>query len=529
MSAHSFQPGTAPGTEPRPADPSAGDGFAAKFRLVLEALNWSRARCAHELGVHKSVVSRWASGLQVPTEHNLTRFTALIRDSRPDFSLGTWRLDMEAFARRLGMDSLAEAPAPTTAAIAAAAVPVSPPAPAAAEPKPVTRPSIAVLAFDNLSRHLDDEIFGDGIAEDITTELAREPWLLVIARSSSFTFKGRTVDIREIGQALGARYVLEGSVRRGADRIRVSAQLIEAATRTHLWAERYDRPMAGLFELQDEITSAVTRATVPAVEDAERRRAMLRPPNNLDAWEAYQRGNSLFLAVDVQGAIEAFRRAITLDPGFGRPHARLSYIYFHMGASGVVPYTDAAATALTEAHTAIELAPGDPLGQSSLAIAYSMSDRHGLGLPHARSAVELGPSHAPGFSALGIALTGLRRFGEAKVAFEEGMRITPIGVDSRPMRAFLAGIDLVEGNYRNAAESMIEQIPAQPRYAHYYVILLSALGHMGQQERAAPYLARWIELAPAYQGVLASMGIAFVAPEDSAHIIAGIRLAGWRG
>ena len=152
------------------------------------------------------------------------------------------------------------------------------------------KPSIAVLPFTNMSADPDQEFFADGIAEDVITALSRYPSLFVIARNSSFTYKGRAVDVKQVGRELGVRYVLEGGLRKSGNRIRVTAQLIEAETGKHLWAERYDRELADIFAVQDEITEAVTIAIAPAIAHAEQQRAMRKPPQSLDAWAAYQRG-----------------------------------------------------------------------------------------------------------------------------------------------------------------------------------------------------------------------------------------------
>ena len=152
------------------------------------------------------------------------------------------------------------------------------------------KPSVAVLPFTNMSGDPEQEFFADGIAEDVITALSRYSSLFVIARNSSFTYKGRAVDVKRVGRELGVRYVLEGSLRKSGDRIRVTAQLVEAETGKHVWAERYDRDLADIFAVQDEITEAVTIAIAPAIADAELRRAMRKPPGSLDAWGAYQRG-----------------------------------------------------------------------------------------------------------------------------------------------------------------------------------------------------------------------------------------------
>src|SRR6202035_1619777 len=152
------------------------------------------------------------------------------------------------------------------------------------------KPSVAVLSFTNMSGDPEQEFFGDGIAEDVITALCRYPSLFVIARNSSFTYKGRAVDVKQVGRELGVRYVLEGSVRKAGNRIRVTAQLVEAETGKHVWGERYDRDLADIFALQDEITEAVTIAMAAAIADAERQRAGRKPPESIGAWAASQRG-----------------------------------------------------------------------------------------------------------------------------------------------------------------------------------------------------------------------------------------------
>ncbi len=152
------------------------------------------------------------------------------------------------------------------------------------------KPSVAVLPFTNMSGDPEQEYLADGIAEDVITALSRYPSLFVIARNSCFTYKGRAVDVKQVGRDLGVRYVLEGSVRKAGNRIRVTAQLVEAQTGNHVWAERYDRDLVDIFAVQDEITEAATIAVAPAVADAERQRAMRKAPESLDVWAAYQRG-----------------------------------------------------------------------------------------------------------------------------------------------------------------------------------------------------------------------------------------------
>jgi adenylate cyclase len=225
------------------------------------------------------------------------------------------------------------------------------------------RPSIAVLAFTNMSDDLEQEYFSDGIADDIITELSRIRWLFVIARNSSFAYKGNAIDVKQIGRELGVRYVLQGSVRRGGERVRINAQLIDTEAGSHVWADRYDRDLADVFAVQDEITLAVTRAIGPTVDDAEQRRALRRPPTNLGAWESYQRGRwylTRFRSEDLPQAREFFNRALELDPTLAAAHTALGMMFTREGAMYASrPFLEALRLAEGELQKAVELDPND--------------------------------------------------------------------------------------------------------------------------------------------------------------------------
>jgi adenylate cyclase len=188
-----------------------------------------------------------------------------------------------------------------------------------------------VLPFQNLSGDAEQEFFADGMAEEIITALSHYRWFFVIARNSSFTYKGRAVDVTQVARELGVRYVLEGSVRKAGNRVRVTAQLIDATTGNHIWAERYDRELDDIFALQDEITETIVAAVEPELGSVERERARRKPPESLDAWDLYQRGLwHLFDDVKRDSLAEAkqlFQRACELDPGFAAAHAELAYTH----------------------------------------------------------------------------------------------------------------------------------------------------------------------------------------------------------
>ena len=239
------------------------------------------------------------------------------------------------------------------------------------EPLPLPgKPSIAVLAFANMSGDLEQEYFSDGIADDIITELSRSRLLFVIARNSSFSYKGRAVDVRQVARELGVRYVLEGSVRRGGERVRVSAQLIDADAGIHVWAERYDRKLTDVFAVQDEITNAVTIAIEPAIADAEQRRALRKPPETLGAWEVYQHGLWHIVRFTSSGnerAREFFERAIALDPTFAPAYVKLAITWMSEPGYGIRSLPEAARIATSWAEKALEIDADDAEAQSFLA------------------------------------------------------------------------------------------------------------------------------------------------------------------
>jgi adenylate cyclase len=275
---------------------------------------------------------------------------------------------------------------------AAASATVKAPAPSS------ERPSIAVLAFTNMSGDPEQEYFSDGIADDILTELSRIRWLFVIARNSSFTYKGNATDVKRVGRELGVRYVLEGSVRRSGQRIRLTAQLIDAEAGNHVWAERYDRDLADVFAVQDEITLAVTRAIGPAVADAEQRRALRRPPSSLTAWETYQRGlwHLMKYSVDqIAPARELFNRAIELDPTFASPYAELARLYIiESGSYGLRPFEEAGVLEAEQARMAVNLDPNDAHARGMLAFALFVCQEIEPALHHVELALSISPSCA---------------------------------------------------------------------------------------------------------------------------------------
>ncbi len=236
---------------------------------------------------------------------------------------------------------------------------------------PPDRPSIAVLPFTNMSGDPDQEFFSDGIAEDIITELSRTRWLIVIAQSSSFTYKGHSIAVRRMARELGVRYVLEGSVRRSGKRLRISARLADAEAGNQIWAERYDRKLTDVFAVQDEIATTTTNAIYQALTDAELRHSLRRPLENLSAWEAYQRGlwhMSKSNLPDHERAHAFFNLAIELDAAFAPGYAALARAFLVTALEyASLPLTEAMNSADNWARKAIEVDPGDADSHAAMA------------------------------------------------------------------------------------------------------------------------------------------------------------------
>ena len=289
--------------------------------------------------------------------------------------------------------------------------------------------TIAVLPFTNMSGDPEQEFFADGLAEDIITELAREPDLFVIARNSSFAYKGQSTNIRDIGQDLGAHYVLEGSVRKAGDRIRLTAQLIDAQTDHHVWAERYDRALADVFEVQDELTSAIYSTLLKKMTDIGFERAARRQPADLDAYDLVQRAFGLMYRLtraDNDAAIEAAQAALALAPRYARAHTALAWAHIYRVFLGQADDPkDALEKASAEAQKAIDSDQDDYWSHGALGGAELWAGRHDRALAALKRAVELGPNSADMRALNATVLNYIGRAEEALADVELAIRLNP--------------------------------------------------------------------------------------------------------
>jgi TolB-like protein len=393
------------------------------------------------------------------------------------------------------------------------------------------RPSIAVLPFANLSGDPEQEYFADGTVEEIITALSRMRWLFVIARNSSFAYKGRATDVRHIGHELGVRYLLEGSVRKAADRVRITAQLIEAATGAHLWAERYDRNLADTFVVQDEITGSVVGAIEPELRKIEQQRAIRKSPETMDAWDQYMRGMWRFyqFTADDNAAAEALMRgAIELDPTYAQGHIGLSRVFTQKILWQWSDDIDADRQAgRAAARRAVELDDQDSYSHYVLAWQSLLNLDHDASIAAAQRAIDLAPNFALGYFVLGSARVFLGRFEQSADAFQRAMRLSP----HEPM-AFFYGLHLAlaryhQGHYEEAAEIARTGVALRPTH-WLYRVLAACCGQLGQVSEGQAALAEMRRRMPKNSERWETV-LPYADPAHRAALIDGLRKAGWEG
>ena len=302
------------------------------------------------------------------------------------------------------------------------------PAQAGAAP-PTDRHAIAVLPFDNMSGDPEQEYFADGIVEDIISALSRYRWFPVVARNSSFSYKGRAVDVTRIGQELGARYLVEGSVRKGGDQVRITVQLIDAESGNHIWAQHYDSPLDAVFTVQDEITEAIVAAMEPELGSTERTRAKHKPPDSLDAWDCYHRGLwhlYLFTRQSNARAQQLMRRAISMDSGFTLAYAGLAdSLYMEMLHGYSKTRDQSLADAFEAARQAVVLDDKHAGAHFSLGRVYYLRHEHDAAIASLQTAVTLNPSFADAYYGLAFALVLAGRPSEALDPINHALRLSP--------------------------------------------------------------------------------------------------------
>jgi TolB-like protein/Tfp pilus assembly protein PilF len=378
-----------------------------------------------------------------------------------------------------------------------------------------------VLPFSNLSSDVEQEYFTDGVVEEIITALSRMRWLFVIARNSSFAYKGRSVDVKQVGRELGVRYVLEGSVRQAASRVRITGQLIDAATSAHLWADRFDGTLDDIFDLQDQVTASVVGAMAPKLEQAEIERARRKPTENLDAYDYFLRGMASTHQLSPDGitkAQKAFARAVELDQHFAAPYGVSAYCYVVRKMNGwVTDHMPEVFEAEKLARRAIELGKDDAvaLSFSGLALGYLAGE-----LEDAAAAIDRALMLNPNLAFAWYASGTVRAFrgGEPDLAIEHlarAMRLSPMDPFMFSMQGVTAVCHFLADRYDVAAAWADKAFRENPRILGTLRIAAASNVLAGHQEEAKKALARALELDPNMLGsnLKERMGV-FRRPED---------------
>jgi adenylate cyclase len=395
------------------------------------------------------------------------------------------------------------------------------------------RPAVAVLPFENLSGDADQEYFADGLTEDIITALSLWRSFPVIARNSTFAYKGLSADIRSVGEELRAQYVVEGSVRKSGVRVRVTAQLIESNSGHHVWAEKFDRDLVDIFELQDEISLRIAAAVSPELERNEQKRLAASQPRDLDAWDCVQRGMSRFYDLTKEGieaARDLFRQALELDPNYAEAFAAIADSHAADLTLGHLESRDEAQSALMNAaRKAVTLDPTHSTAQLMLSFAYAWTDQEDLAITTAEKAIELNPSNALGYSHLGTVLDLSGRHDEGIARLEQSLRLNP----NEPFRThvhltFLARALMTVRRYEDAVASARKAISLRAVYPPAQYLLAVSLGHLGRCSEARAELEKIEREQPEFIKKRTEWR-PYRNQADNEHILDGLRKAGWEG
>lgn len=407
------------------------------------------------------------------------------------------------------------------------------PAASSREPEAQTvltdRPGIAVLPFINMSGDRAQEYFSDGISEDIITALSKLRWFFVIARNSSFVYKGRSVHINEIARELGVRYVVEGSVRRSGDQVRICAQLNDVATGSHLWAERYDRSIEDVFAVQDEITESIVAAVEPHLYAAESFRAQQKPPGSLDAWDLVMRALSHYWRVTRQDNMVAqalLEKAIEIDPRYGKALGLLANSRVFGAHMGWAPMASVIEKATREAQAAVEADSEDAWAHIGLAYSYLFARRFDDALAGFELALRLNPNFAFAQAFYAVTLCYAGRYEEGDAAIRRALRLSP----RDPMAAIYHGvgsyIQFACGRYDEAIKLARESLRQRADFVGAHRVLTAAAGMAGDRELSAIALEGLRQVQPSISLQWIARELPMKLADDRERYLDGLRRAG---
>ena len=397
----------------------------------------------------------------------------------------------------------------------------------------VARSALAVLPFANLGQDPEQDYFADGLTEDLITALSAWHTFPVISRSSVFTYKGQAVKVQQVAAELGARYVLEGSVRKDADRVRITAQLIDAKSGHHIWAQRFDRKLENIFDVQDEITQRIVAIIAPELEMAEQRRAAERHPKSLGAWDLYQRGMAPFHKLDkesIRESRELFEQAALRDPSYAQAHSALAATY-NLDCSNywAEDREGAIAKALAAARRALALDETDSSIHITLGVALMFAGKADEAAVEHERALELNPNNAFAYAQLGNSLGKMGKHDQAIPYIEKAIEISPTrDPRARIFLGLLARAHLNLRDYERAAACARNAIQRDSGNPWCHMLLASSLGHLGQTAEAAQALARAEALEPGHiAGEFREGAREYLDASVHEHILEGLRKAGW--
>ena len=399
---------------------------------------------------------------------------------------------------------------------------------AADEPAPLPlpdKPSIAVLPFANMSGDPEQEYFADGMVEEITTALSRIRWLFVIARNSSFTYKGQAIDVKQVGRELGVRYVLEGSVRKAGGRVRITSQLIDALTGTHLWADRFDGSLEDVFELQDNVAITVAGVIEPTLQVAEAARSAQRPATDATAYDLYLRALAAFFPVTREGVITALKcieQAVAIDPHYAPALAWTAVCHLRLISEGWVEQPEAhRAKAIDLAHQALQAGESDPgvLANAALVLAQFGEDIEVMtGLID--RALTLNPSFARGWFRSGLIRIYAGQHDLAIGHLETSMRLSPRERIGTPLQ-WIGMALFFKRQFAEAASKLLLSIQDNPGSPTPYRALVACYAHMGRLGEARATNAKLRSLT----SLLMPTNLPYRRPEDRELLLFGLRLA----
>jgi adenylate cyclase len=388
------------------------------------------------------------------------------------------------------------------------------------------RASIAVLPFKNLSNDPDQEYFSDGITNDIITDLSKFNELLVIASNTVFTYKGKPVKVLEVSRELGVRYVLEGSVQKARDKIRINAQLIDATTGHHLWAERYEKNLKDLFSVQEEIVQTIVATLAIKINAAERTRAMRKDTDNLEAYDYLLRGREYYNQRTRKANINArkmFQKSIELDPAYATAYAALAESYVQMMNYGWTEFpAQTGQKAVDLVNKALRLDESSAAAHALLGAAYVYQEEYDLAFSELQQAIALNPNDASSYRVLGWGLLFSGRVDEAIDVLQTALQIDP---NSSPSAFFLLGVGFyLKEQYDKAIGTLRKGISRKSDFVDFHIALAAAYARAGRQGDAVKEANTVLKLNPFFE--VNAYGTAFRNPADRDKIRDGLRRAG---